>query len=63
MEFYQFNDVSLKLYNFQLYNFINYNGLVAQLVEQFPFKEEVLGSNPSEITRKNLNYTEVFLFY
>ena len=24
---------------------------VAQLVEQFPFKEEVLGSNPSRVTK------------
>jgi hypothetical protein len=25
-------------------------GPVAQLVEQFPFKEEVLGPNPSRVT-------------
>ena len=29
---------------------ITEDGLVAQLVEQLPFKEKVLGSNPSRIT-------------
>ena len=30
----------------------NFNDLVAQLVEQRPFKAWVLGSSPSQVTRK-----------
>ena len=34
---------------------------VAQLVEHLPFKERVLGSNPSRVTiLKNLQFTEGF---
>jgi hypothetical protein len=31
------------------------NDLVAQLVEHLPFKERVLGSSPSQVTKKKLS--------
>ncbi len=37
-------------------------GPVAQLVEQFPFKEEVLGPNPSRVTKQKSLFMGVFLF-
>ncbi len=36
------------------------NDLVAQLVEHLPFKEVVLGSSPSPVTKTSLNNGEVF---
>ncbi len=38
--------------------------LVAQLVEHLPFKEVVLGSSPSQVTKKNKSrfYVGIFLF-
>ena len=36
---------------------------VAQLVEHIPFKDGVLGSNPSWITRQTMLLKEHFLFY
>ncbi len=35
--------------------------LVAQLVEHLPFKEVVLGSSPSQVTKKRLSFEVFFL--
>ncbi len=36
--------------------------LVAQLVEHLPFKERVLGSSPSPVTKKNMIYILSLIF-
>ena len=41
----------------------NRGDLVAQLVEHLPFKEVVLGSSPSQVTKAENNTTVVFGFF
>ena len=41
----------------------NFNDdLVAQLVEHLPFKERVLGSSPSQVTKQSIVLTVLFFF-
>ena len=48
-----------------LHSICKINDLVAQLVEHLPFKERVLGSSPSPVTKKvkqMLNFFYSYLF-
>ncbi len=40
-----------------------FNDLIAQLVEHLPFKEVVLGSSPSQVTKKSRYFYRLFGFF